>query len=299
VKDLRDRVAVVTGAASGIGLAIAHAFADEGMKLVLADIEQEPLAAAAVEIEAGGVDVLTVPTDVSSAAAVTQLADEAFGAFGNVHVVCNNAGVAATAASLRLRAWESSLSDWDWTLGVNFFGVLHGVRAFVPRMLENGDDGHIVNTASIAGLMTGANPYNVSKHAVVCLTEGLYKDFDEMESKLSASVVCPGFIDTQILDAERNRSDRGRKADLSAMRPEIQDFAVFFAEMLKNGYPPKVVADHVVNGIRDDRFYVFPAQPEALEMVDARLRALLERRNPESPVGASTESSGSSARRAL
>ena len=123
----------------------------------------------------------------------------------------NNAGVAATAATLRLRAWEGSLADWDWTLGVNLMGVVHGVRAFVPRMLEGGDEGHIVNTASMAGLLTAANPYNVSKHGVVCLTEGLYRDLREMGAPLSASVVCPGLINTRILDAERNRPDSAHR----------------------------------------------------------------------------------------
>ena len=120
-------------------------------------------------------------------------------------MVFNNAGVAATAATLRLRAWEGTLADWDWTMSINLMGVVHGVRAFVPRMLEGGDEGHIVNTASIAGLATAANPYNVSKHGVVCLTEGIYRDLREMGARLSASVVCPGLINTNILDAERNR----------------------------------------------------------------------------------------------
>lgn len=285
MQELNGRVAVVTGAASGIGLATAEGFAEAGMKLVLADIEAAPLAAAATALEAHGVDVLAVRTDVSSEAAVNKLADEAFDAFGNVHVVFNNAGVAATAASLRLRGWEGSLSDWDWTYGVNFMGVLYGVRAFVPRMLERGEEGHIVNTASVAGLVTGANPYNVSKHGVVCFTEGLYLDLLELGSKVSASVVCPGLVDTNIADAERNRVDHGRKTDVSALPPDVQDFVEVFAAMLKGGYAPQVVADQVIDGIRSDRFYILPAQPEALARVDARLRGLLARANP-TPRGA-------------
>jgi NAD(P)-dependent dehydrogenase (short-subunit alcohol dehydrogenase family) len=280
--DVRGRVAVVTGAASGIGLATAQRFADEGMQLVLADIEADALAAAETAIKARGVAVLAVPTDVASADAVEALADAAFSTFGNVHVVFNNAGVAATAATLRLRAWESALADWDWTLSVNFMGVLHGVRAFVPRMLANGEEGHVVNTASIAGLLTGANPYNVSKHGVVCLTEGLYRDLREMGSRLSASVVCPGLINTRILDAERNRgADFGAPTDVGATRPEIQQFVTTFEAALRAGYPPDVVAEHVLDGIRADRFYILPAQPEILETVDARLRGIIERRNPD------------------
>jgi NAD(P)-dependent dehydrogenase (short-subunit alcohol dehydrogenase family) len=281
MKDFKDRIAVVTGAASGIGLATAHRFADEGMHLVLADIEREALDAAEDAIKAKGVDVLARRTDVMSEDAVNELADAAFDKFGTVHVVFNNAGVAATAANLRTRAWEGSLADWDWTMGVNLMGVLHGVRAFVPRMLENGDEGHIVNTASIAGLVTGANPYNVSKHGVVCLTEGMYVDLLEMGSPVSASVLCPGLINTKILDAERNRpSDMGGATNVAAQRQDVQDFAAVFEAALKAGYGPEVVADHVVDGITENRFYILPAQPEILARVDDRFQGVLDRRNP-------------------
>ena len=282
MQDVKDRVAVVTGAASGIGLATAHRFAAEGMHLVLADIEADALAAAEAAIKATGVEVLAVQTDVASPEAVDRLADAAFGTFGRVHVVFNNAGVAATAATLRLRAWEGTLADWDWTMSINLMGVVHGVRSFVPRMLEGGDEGHIVNTASIAGLATAANPYNVSKHGVVCLTEGIYRDLREMGARLSASVVCPGLINTNILDAERNRTGEfGARTDVAAMRTEVQQFTEVFQAALRGGYAPDVVADHVLDGIRDDRFYILPAQPEILDMVDVRFTGLLERRNPD------------------
>jgi len=282
MKEVKGRVAVVTGAASGIGLATAHLLADEGMQLVLADVEVAALAAAEGAIKAKGGDVLAVRCDVTSQEAVDALAAAAFGTFGNVHVVFNNAGVAATAATLRLRAWEGSLADWDWTLSVNFMGVLHGVRAFVPRMLAGGQEGHIVNTASMAGLLTGANPYSVSKHAVVCLTEGIYRDLREMGAQVSASVVCPGLVNTRILDAERNRADTfGDKTDIDTMRVEVRQFSADFEAALKSGYPPEVVAEHVLDGIRNDRFYVFPAQAEILDQVDARMTGILERRNPD------------------
>jgi NAD(P)-dependent dehydrogenase (short-subunit alcohol dehydrogenase family) len=281
VKELVDRIAVITGAASGIGLATAHRLADEGMHLALADIEGDGLEQAADAIRAKGVDVLARRTDVMSEDAVNDLADATFDRFGGVHVLFNNAGVAATAATLRTRAWEGSLADWDWTMGVNLRGVLHGVRAFVPRMLANGDEGHIVNTASIAGLVSGANPYNVSKHGVVCLTEGMYLDLAEMGSSLSASVLCPGLINTRILEAERNRpSDLGRSPDVAELRTDLQEFAAGFEAALKGGYEPEVVADHVVEGILENRFYLFPAQPEVLGRVDDRFRRLLERSNP-------------------
>ena len=282
MQDVKDRVAVVTGAASGIGLATAHRFAAEGMHLVLADIEADALAAAEAAIKATGVEVLAVQSDVASPEAVDRLADAAFDTFGRVHVVFNNAGVAATAATLRLRAWEGTLADWDWTMSINLMGVVHGVRAFVPRMLEGGDEGHIVNTASIAGLATAANPYNVSKHGVVCLTEGIYRDLREMGARLSASVVCPGLINTNILDAERNRTGEfGARTDVAAMRTEVQQFTEVFQAALRGGYAPDVVADQVLDGIRNDRFYILPAQPEILDVVDVRFTGLLERRNPD------------------
>jgi NAD(P)-dependent dehydrogenase (short-subunit alcohol dehydrogenase family) len=281
MREFKDRIAVITGAASGIGLATAHRFADEGMHLVLADIESDALEVAEEAIRAKGVDVLARRTDVMSEDAVNELADAAFDRFGTVHIVFNNAGVAASAATLRSRAWEGWLADWDWTMGVNFMGVLYGVRAFVPRMLDYGDDGHIVNTASIAGLVSGANPYNVSKHGVVCLTEGMYLDLREMGAPLSASVLCPGLINTKILDAERNRpSDLGLATDVAALRPDLQEFAAGFEAALKGGYDPDVVANHVLDGIIEDHFYILPAQPEVLARVDDRFQGLLERRNP-------------------
>jgi NAD(P)-dependent dehydrogenase (short-subunit alcohol dehydrogenase family) len=280
VKDFKDRVAVVTGAASGMGLAFAHRFADEGMNVVLADIESEPLAMAEAAIKAKGGGVLSVRTDVMAETAVNRLADAAFSTFGNVHIVCNNAGVAATAATLRSRPWETPLADWEWTFGVNFMGVLYGIRAFIPRMLENGDEGHIVNTASMAGLLSGANPYNVSKHSVVCLTEGIYKEFKGMGAKLSASVLCPGLIRTAILEAERNRPPELGATIMSAQRPEVQAFSAGFEAALKAGIEPEEVARQVFEAIRDDKFYIFPAQPNVLDIVKLRMEDITQQRNP-------------------
>jgi NAD(P)-dependent dehydrogenase (short-subunit alcohol dehydrogenase family) len=280
VKDFAGRVAVVTGAASGMGLAFSHRFAEEGMSVVLADIESEPLAMAEAALKAKGGKVLAVRTDVMAEDDINRLADAAFSTFGNVHILCNNAGVAATAATLRSRPWESSLADWEWTFGVNFMGVLYGVRAFVPRMLENGEEGHIVNTASMAGLLTGANPYNVSKHAVVCLTEGLYKEFKDMKAKLSASVLCPGLINTAILEAERNRPSEFGATDKASLRPELQQFSAGFEAALKAGYEPEEVAHQVFEAIRDDRFYIFPAQEGILASVKLRMEDIIQQRNP-------------------
>ena len=283
MKDFKDKVAVVTGAASGMGLAFAHRFADEGMAVVAADIESEPLAMAEAALKAKGGRVLAVRANVMSEDDVNALADKAFSTFGNVHIVCNNAGVAATAATLRSRPWETPMSDWEWTWGVNFMGVLYGIRAFIPRMLENGEEGHIVNTASMAGLLTGANPYNVSKHSVVCLTEGIYKEFKGMGAKLSASVLCPGLIKTAILEAERNRpAELGghTSTDLATQRPEIQMFAAGFKAALEQGYEPEEVARQVFEAVRDDKFYIFPAQEGVLASVKARMTDIIEQRNP-------------------
>lgn len=281
MQDFKGKVAVVTGAASGMGLAFSHRFAEEGMKVVLADIEAEPLSMAEAAIRQKGGDVLAVKTNVMTEADVNRLADAAFERFGNVHILCNNAGVAATAATLRSRPWESSLADWEWTFGVNFMGVLYGIRAFIPRMLENGEEGHIVNTASMAGLLTGANPYNVSKHGVVCLSEGIYKEFKLMGAKLSASVLCPGLIRTAILDSERNRPQEfGPATNMAEQRPEVQAWSAGFAAALSQGIEPEEVARQVVEAIRDDQFYIFPCQPGVLESVKARMTDIMEQRNP-------------------
>ena len=163
-------------------------------------------------------------------------------------------------------------------------GVLYGIRAFIPRMLEKGEEGHIVNTASMAGLLTGANPYNISKHSVVCLTEGIYKEFKGMGAKLSASVLCPGLINTAILDSERNRpSEFGPPTDKTVLRPEVQEWSSNFEAALKAGYEPEEVARQVFEAVRDDHFYIFPAQPSALESVRLRMEDITLQRNPTMP----------------
>ena len=278
MKDLAGKVAVVTGSASGMGFAFANRFAEEGMSVVLADIEAEPLAMAEAAIKAKGAKVLAMRTNVLQDNDVEKLADAAFKTFGNVHIVCNNAGVAGGSGK---PVWEAPQEDWDWVFGVNFQGVLRGIRAFVPRMIENGEEGHIVNTASVAGLLTGADPYSVSKHGVVCLTEGLYKNFKMLNLKLSASVLCPGWVNTNILDASRNRpAELGQAIDPETLPAEAQQRMAMVRGMVQTGFQPDEVAQLVLDAVLNDTFYIIPAQDYILKSIEARFDQILKRENP-------------------
>jgi NAD(P)-dependent dehydrogenase (short-subunit alcohol dehydrogenase family) len=275
VREFKDRVAVVTGAASGIGRALAERFAAEGMKVVMADIEAEALDRAAATVRATAPAVLATRVDVSRAEDVERLARETYAAFGAAHVVCNNAGVAVIGA-----VHEHSLADWQWVLGVNLWGVIHGVRAFVPRMLAGGDEGHIVNTASMAGLTTAPfmSVYDVTKHGVVALSESMYKEFEMTGAPLGVSVVCPGLIDTNIMRSSRNRP--AELAEEGKAGPMAQAFGQGLADRLTTGYPPSEVAEQVVRGIRNRRFYIVPAQPEVRQWAAVRAQDIIELRNP-------------------
>ena len=265
----------MTGAASGIGLALAERFAAEGMKVVMADIEAPALDSAAAVVRAKAPAVLAVRVDVSRAEDVERLARETYAAFGAAHVVCNNAGVAVLGA-----VHEHSLADWQWVMGVNLWGVIHGVRAFVPRMLAGGDEGHIVNTASMAGLSTAPfmSVYDVTKHGVVALSESMYKELTLSGAPIGVSVVCPGLIDTSIMRSSRNRPES--LADEGKAGPAAQAFGQSLADRLTSGYPPSEVANQVVAGIHEGRFYIVPAQPDVKSNIAIRANDLLELRNP-------------------
>jgi NAD(P)-dependent dehydrogenase (short-subunit alcohol dehydrogenase family) len=275
VKTFRDRVAVVTGAASGIGLALAERFAAEGMKVVMADIEAAALATAADGLRRKGAAVLATRVDVSRAENVDRLARETYDAFGAAHVLCNNAGVAVIGA-----VHEHTLADWQWVIDVNLWGVIHGVRAFLPRMLGGGDEGHIVNTASMAGLTTAPfmSVYDVTKHGVVALSESMYKELQITGSPIGVSVVCPGLIDTNIMRSSRNRPEN--LADEGKAGPMAQAFGQSLSDRLAGGYPPSEVAEQVLQGIREGRFYIVPAQPEVKGNIAIRAEDLLALRNP-------------------
>lgn len=273
MREFRGKCAVVTGAASGIGRAMADAFAGEGMRVVLADIEPAALEQAAAGLRASGATVLAVPTDVSQAEQVQALADRATAAFGRVDVVCNNAGVALSGVT-----WEYTLADWQWLLGVNLWGVVHGVRTFVPLMLKQGGEGHIVNTGSIAGLTS--NPfmsiYNVSKHAVVTLSETLQKELTLLGTQVRVSVLCPGFVNTRILESERNRPAALRNAAATERHPTFQEMA---HSALAAGLPPAEVAARVLDAVETGRFYVL-THPEFAPRVRERMEDILEGRTP-------------------
>ena len=273
--DLRGRVAVVTGAASGIGRATAEALAVEGMKVVLADIEEKALDAAVRELEDAGHDVAGIVTDVSDGASMEALARRTVEHFGGVHVVHLNAGVAAGGP-----AWTLSEKDWAWVLGVNLWGVIHGVRAFVPRMIEQGEPAHVVATASMAGLLSSAfmAAYNVSKHGVVTLAETLKRDLSMSGAPVGVSVLCPGWVNTGIGESGRNRPDELRD-EAGANVLEGGGDASPLKAVLEAGLAPATVAGMVVDAIKADRFYIL-THDDWRPGVEARLHDILEGRNP-------------------
>jgi NAD(P)-dependent dehydrogenase (short-subunit alcohol dehydrogenase family) len=278
MKDFKDKVAVITGAASGIGRALADHSARAGMKVVLADVEQEALAEAAANLQAGGGTVLAVRTDVSEAKDVEALAQKTLEAFGAVHLLCNNAGVATSGTVI----WESSPTDWEWVFGVNLWGVIHGVRGFVPIMLAQNTQCHIVNTASLAGLMSfpRGSIYAVTKHGVVALSEALHHELAERGGKVKVSVLCPGLVKTRIIDCARNRPER--LAATAPMGPVEAAGWETLRQQLQTGMPPAQVADAVFQAIREERFYIL-THPEGKDWIRTRMEDILQERNPTPP----------------
>ena len=294
MQDFEGKVAVVTGAASGIGRGMAGAFARAGMRVVLADVEREPLAIAEQELSTAGADVLAVQTDVSRREDMDELRDRVLDRFGAVHILCNNAGVSGGGGGA---IWESTANDWSWVLGVNLMGVVHGMQAFLPTMVAQDEEGHVVNTSSVLGLSSGAGSiYGVSKHAVTRLTEGLYHDLRGIDSKVGASVLCPGMIATRIIESERNRPAELRDELDAALREEIADRrAESQANFLEHGMPPDEVGDIVLEAIKEDRFYIL-THPAIKERVESRMRDILEDRSPSPPVALGEGMMGSRAR---
>jgi NAD(P)-dependent dehydrogenase (short-subunit alcohol dehydrogenase family) len=271
MRDLSGKVAVVTGGASGIGRALAERFAREGMSVVLADVEEKALAATRDALAASGAQVLAVPTDVSQADQVDALARRTFDAFGTAHVICNNAGVSVAGP-----AWQPSEADYQWVLGVNLWGVIHGIRAFVPRLVAQGE-GHVVNTASIAGLISapGMGPYCATKHAVVALSECLFHDLAiATAGKVKVSVLCPAWVNTRIAESDRNRPAAAPRRESERTEHEQQMESRVHAAVA-NGIPPHVVADKVLRAIVEERFWIL-THSKTKKGVEQRMRGILD-----------------------
>jgi len=280
MKDFQGKVAVITGGASGLGRAMADRFAHLGMSIVLADVEPNALARAEAEMKAAGAKVIGVRTDVSKAAEVESLAREALAAFGAVHLVANNAGVAEGG-----NVWDNTVADWEWVLGVNVWGVIHGVRVFTPIMLAQGSEGHIINTASVAGLISppGMGIYCVSKHAVVTLSECLHHDLAQKTDKVRCSVLCPAYVPTGIADSGRNRP-----AELNQTRQKSAADLALDASLKKAVQSGKLsaadVAQKVYEAVRDERFYIL-THPKIKPSIQWRMEDILQDRNPTNPMG--------------
>ena len=277
MRDVAGKVAVITGAASGIGRGMAESFAAAGMKLVLSDVEEEALDETTDALRGEGADVHAVVTDVSKAEQVQALADESVKRFGAVHVLCNNAGIGVPSGP----SWEITLDDWKWTIDVNLMGVIHGVRSFVPIMMELGSESHIVNTASIAGLVAGGDlaSYAVTKFGVVALSEHLCMELEGAGAKTKVSVLCPGFVATKIMDSERNRPADRQDASPMPTDPQAEIYYEWFRGEVEKGLDPRTVGDQVLSAIREERFYIL-THPDWNYMIEHRMRGILDGLNP-------------------
>lgn len=285
ISNFQGKTAVLTGAGSGFGLECARIAAGLGMNVVMVDVQQDALDKAAAEITALGAQVLAQRVDVSNAQSMQSLADAVKARFGAPHFVFNNAGVGSGGL-----VWENSLSDWEWVMGVNVWGVVHGVRLFTPMMLEAAKadpsyQGHIVNTASMAGLLTAPNMgiYNVSKHAVVALTETLYQDLKLVTDQVSASVLCPYFVPTGITQSQRNRPvtmPEEKPTQSQLIGQAMSDKAVSSGKV-----SAAQVAQFVFDAIAQDQFYIY-SHPQALGNVQSRMEAIVQQLNPPDPFAA-------------
>lgn len=279
MKDFKDKVAVITGGAAGLGKAMAERFANEGVKLVLADIEKPVLDKTVAEFKSKGVDCIGVVGDVSKEATIQNMLDEALKAYGKVNILCNNAGVASGG-----KTWERSTKDWEWVMGVNLWSVIHGIRLFVPQMLGQGDECHIVNTASMAGLTS--NPfmatYNVTKHGVVTLSETLFQELKLMQTKIGVSVLCPAWVKTNI-----HESDRNRPADLidpgadETVDPMGQMLEAQVKQLIATGLEPAVIGEAVFNAVKDQTFYIL-THDDTIPAVQRRMDEIINRKDPTS-----------------
>ena len=274
MQDLSGKTAVITGAASGIGRAMANRFATAGMNIVMSDIEGPRLEEAIAEVAAHGTGVIGEITDVAEETSVDALADRSFGEFGGVHVLCNNAGVGGTTSGGQF----ISTGEWEWVLGVNLWGVIHGHRAFIPRMIEQGE-GHVVNTSSMLGLFPMHSAYAASKWAVVGITQGLYNDMANRRTGVGVSCLCPGFVRTDIGTSDRNRPESAAPPALSEPSAEEEMGIAFMQAMVDGGMDPAVIAERVHDAVIDGRFWVF-SDPEMVAGLADQHASIRENRNP-------------------
>jgi NAD(P)-dependent dehydrogenase (short-subunit alcohol dehydrogenase family) len=284
MKTFKGRTAVITGAGSGFGLEASRIAARLGMNVVMADVQQDALDAAAAEIEALGAAVLPFRLDVASATEFEALGRAVAQRFGAPHLVFNNAGVGAGGL-----IWETTLKDWEWVIGVNLMGVAHGLRVFTPMMLaaarqDPGYEGHIVNTASMAGLLNAPNMgvYNASKSAVVAMSETLYQDLKLVTDQISASVLCPFFVPTGIVHSDRNRPDAMRDADARPTKSQLIGRAMSDKAVSSGRVTAAQVAQFVFDAVAEDRFYIY-SHPKSLASVQVRLEDIMQARNPTDP----------------
>ncbi len=275
MKDFANKVAVITGAANGIGFGLAEKCALMGMKVVLAGINMKNLRTAEAALTHTGAEMLCVQVDVSKYDDMVRLAEKTMEKFGKVHLLVNNAGVFSLGT-----VWETQLEDWEWVLGVNLWGVIYGVRVFVPIMLAQNTDCHIVNISSLAGL-TSTHPsaaYQVSKHGVVALTENLYYSLVRKGTKVRASVVCPGDVKTRIIEADRNRPEHNGKGSKTS-NPEEEEILEQVRESIEEGMSVQEVSEITFKGIMEEKLYVL-THPEWNSRVSQRVDNILNQRNP-------------------
>lgn len=278
MRDWKGKVAVITGAGSGMGAAMARRFAGEGMKIVVADIDLAAAESTAADIAAAGGEAIALRADVASQDAVQAMADQAWAHFGAVHVLVNNAGIVPSGRYRPI--WDFPLEDWQWSFDVNLMGVVHGIRAFIPRMIAEGVDGHVVTTASIAGLISGSGSpvYSASKHAAVRATEALYASLQEIGSPIGVTLLCPGLVNTNIYRSERNRPqallpEQGAAAET----PELQAIA---DNLYRSAISPEAVADMVFDAMERRQFYLLTSDNYD-SSIRERADAMMERRNPQ------------------
>jgi NAD(P)-dependent dehydrogenase (short-subunit alcohol dehydrogenase family) len=284
ITDFKNKTAVLTGAGSGFGLECARIGAKLGMNLVLADVQQDALDKAVAEITALGAQVLPFKLDISKADQVEAMGAATLARFGAPHFVFNNAGVGAGGM-----IWENTLKDWEWVIGVNIMGVAHGVRVFTPMMLDAAKkdpayQGHIVNTASMAGLLNAPNMgvYNVSKHAVVSLSETLYQDLKLVTDQISASVLCPFFVPTGISQSHRNRPTEFKQSGVKPTKSQLIGQAMNDQAVTKGKVSAADVAQMVFDAVHEGRFYIY-SHPKAIGSVQTRLEDIMQARNPTDP----------------